>query len=364
MKKEVVSDKQGIFLTVLAIIGTSVIIVMGLDAKKDLWLANIVSIFMALPIIIIYARLHYIFAGKDLFDILDICFGKFIGKGISILYIWFAFHIGALIINDFGTFITSVSLSETPEIILTLLIVILGIWVVKEGVELIGRWSEFFTPFIIIFIFTIILLLIPNMNIHNIRPVLSNGIKPVIKGSFYSFAFPFAETVLLTMFFKNFQSKKSPYKVYIVGLLIGGFILITINLTNILVLGIDSSLSFYYPSHSIAARINIGDFFQRIEILSAIVFILGGFIKMSICLLSVSKGIAKTFSFTDYRFIVVPMALLMHNLSSFIYDSTMEVIEFASTTSPYYKFPFQVILPIIILIFAEIKKTQLAKQLK
>jgi len=356
VKKEVISDKQGIFLTVLTIIGTSVIIVMGLGAKKDLWLANILSILIALPMVITYARLHYIFTGKDLFDILVICFGKFFGTGISILYIWFAFHIGALVTNDFGTFITSVSLPETPEFVLMLVIIILGIWGVKKGIELLGRWTELFTPFIVIFIFTIILLLIPHMNINNIRPVLSNGIKPIIKGAFYSFAFPFAETVILTMFFADFESKKSPYKVYIVGLLIGGFILVSLNLTILLVLGINTSLSFYFPTHSIATRINIGTFFQRVEIISAIIFILGGFVKMSICLLAVCKGIAKIFSCTDYRFIVVPIALLMSNLSLFIYDSTMEVIEFASTVSPYYKFPFQVIFPIIILIVAEKKK--------
>ena len=81
---------------------------------------------------------------------------------------------------------------------------------------------------------------------------------------------------------------------------------------------------------------------------------------MSICLLAVCKGIAKFFSCTDYSFIVTPIGLLMNNLAIFIYDSKMEVIEFASTVSPYYKFPFQVVLPIIILIVAELKKKRLA----
>ncbi|WP_432409091.1 GerAB/ArcD/ProY family transporter [Wukongibacter sp. M2B1] len=361
MKKEVISDKQGIFLMVLILLGTSVILVMGLNAKKDLWLANIVSILMALPMIIIYARLHYIFNGKDLFDILIICFGNFFGTGISILYIWFSFHLGTLIAKDFGIFITSVSFPETPEFTVILAIIVLGIFGVKKGIELLGRLAEFFTPFIIIFIFTIILLLIPHMNINNISPVLGNGIKPIIKGAFYSFAFPFAETVILTMFFSGFNSKKSPYKIYIAGLLIGGFILFSISLTILLVLGINSSLSSYFPTYSITTRINIGTFFQRLEIISATIFILGGFVKMSICLLAACKGTAKILNCTDYRFIVTPTALLMCNLSLFLHDSTMEVLEFASTVSPYYKFPFQVIFPIIILIIAETKKNLVSR---
>lgn len=359
MNKEVISDKQGICIMVLTIIGTSIIIVMGLDAKQDLWLANILSILMALPVIMIYSRLHYIFPGKDLFDILDFCFGKFIGKIISILYIWFAFHIGVLIISDFGYFINILSLHETPDVIPRMAIAILGIWAVKEGIEVLGRWAEFFTPIIILFISMIILLSIPNMNLDNIRPVLFNGIKPVLKGAFYSFAFPYAETILLTMFFADFKTRKSPYKVYIAGLIIGGIILVIFNLTNILVLGVNTMSRSYYPSYNVASRIHVGNIFQRLESISEIVFLLGGFIKMSICLLSVSKGISKLFGYNNYRFIVTPIALLMGTLSLSI-DSIIEVIEFASTVSPYYKFPFQVIVPVVLWITAEIKKRQLA----
>lgn len=359
MNKEVISDKQGISLIIITIIGTSVLIVMGLDAKQDVWLANILSIFMALPIIILYARLHHILPDKDLFDILIICFGKFIGRVISILYIWFAFHIGALIIIDFAYFINIISLGSTPMVIPMLILIILGIFAVKKGIETLGRWTGYFIPIILIFIFASILLSIPHMHLDNIRPFLYNGIKPIIKGAFYSFAFPFAETVILTMFFTNFETKKSPYKVYLTGLFIGGIVLVLLNLTNILVLGVETAASLYYPTYVVSSRIDIANIFIRLEIFAASVFLLGGFIKMSICLLSACKGISKVFRCTNYRFIVTPIALLMGTLALSLYDNIMELIVFASTVSPYYKFSFQVIFPLIIWITAERKKKQI-----
>lgn len=66
VNKDVVSGKQGISLIILFIIGTSSIETSGLSAGKDFWLSIIISIFMALPILIIYTRLHYLFPGKDL----------------------------------------------------------------------------------------------------------------------------------------------------------------------------------------------------------------------------------------------------------------------------------------------------------
>lgn len=54
MNKETISDMQGISLIVLAIIGEASIFVMGIDAKRDLWLAIILAIIIALSTALIY----------------------------------------------------------------------------------------------------------------------------------------------------------------------------------------------------------------------------------------------------------------------------------------------------------------------
>ena len=145
----------------------------------------------------IYAKILSLFPGKDLFDILEYVLGKFLGKVISILYIWFAVHLGALILRNFGKFINTVLLQETPLIIPTVCGTILYIWGVKSGIEVLGRWGELALPLLIFLIALTLLLLIPNMETNNIRPVLFKGIKPVFQCAFSVFTFPFAETVLL-----------------------------------------------------------------------------------------------------------------------------------------------------------------------
>ena len=49
------------------------------------------------------------------------------------------------------------------------------------------------------------------------------------------------------------------------------------------------------------------------------------------------------------------MGLLMANFAYLVYDSIMEMFEWAQEIWPYYAFPFQVIFPLIILIAIEIK---------
>lgn len=361
MNKEVISDKQGIALIFFFFIGATAIFAQGLDAKKDLWLAFIVGMMMILPMILMYARLHHIFPNKDLFDMLEICFGKFMGKVIILYYTWSVYFIASDILVTFGQFFKMVSLFDTPQIIPIIMLAMLCIWGAKEGIEVLGRFSDFFFMFPIVTLFIIVLLLLPDMNMNHIRPILREGFQPVWKGAFSVFTFPLAQIVVFTMVFTNFTVKKSSYKVYTVGVFMAAGYLMILSLTNMLVLGVEGATSVHYPSYMAVSRIHITDIIDRMEVALTITFVLGGFIKISLLLLCTSKGITKIFGCKDYRLIVMPVSLLTINLSYFQYDSIMHYFEFNREIWPYYHLPFQLLLPMILWITAEIKKKRWKK---
>lgn len=356
MNKEVITNKQGIYLIVLFLTGTSTMLVYGINAKQDAWLAIILAIFMALFMALIHSRIHNIFLGNGLFDIIEFCFGRFIGKGIILLYTWYVLHTGSIVLRNIGQFITINSLRETPLIIPMIIITITSIWIIKQGIEVMGKMASFSLILFVSGVFITILLLLPNMNINNLFPVLYRGMKPVIRGAYLTFSFPFGEIIVFTMIFSHFKERKSPNLIFIVGLLIGGISVLIISLTGILVLGVNGALSLYYPSYGAIKRINIGNILQRLEVIIAIMFVVGGIFKVSIYLLATCRGIEKIFRCSDYRFIVIPIGLLMAILSYILYDSIMEFLEWDMAAWIYYSFFFQVILPVIIWITCEIKK--------
>lgn len=356
MNKETVSDKQAIAVIILFIIGTSVIISTGLDAKKDLWISNILSICMTFFMVFIYIHLHYIFPEKTFLDILEVCFGNIIGKVIVIMYTWFSFHIGLLILEDIGFFITTVSFPETPRIFPMLIVIILSLSAVKQGIKLLGRWTEAFLPLIIGFMLLTMLLLIPKMRIGNILPVFSGGIKPILKGTFSAFSFPFGEIVICAMVFSYKKTIKAPYKIYTIGLLIGGIMIFLVSLVNILILGFNTMAITIFPSHLTVSRLDIGTFIQRMEIIASTIFLISAFIKLSICLLATCKGITKVIGYDKYRLIATPVALIMLNFSYFLHEDILDLIEWTQEISPFYKMPFLIIFPIGTLVIAKIKE--------
>ncbi len=358
MQKEQITDKQAICLFVSFIIGSTLIIGIGGGAKNDAWLAAIAGIIMAVPMLLVYSRMLALFPGKDLFDILNITLGKLMGKVVAFLYILYAFHLGALVFRNFGELISTVAMPETPMFVPLICMCILCIIAVRLGIEVLGRTTTYFLPLIFFILLMVQLLAIPQIHLNYIKPVLGNGLVPVLTNGFAAFSFPFAETVVLIGVFGSLKTKKSPLKVCCWGILISSIIIIITTIRNIGVLG-NMLGSFYFPSYEAVSRINIGNVIERIEVTVVTVFIFGVFIKCSMCLLVVCKGIRKILNLKNYRSIVIQTGLLMVYFSYTIYDNSMEMKYWAFKVYPYYAFPVQVIIPIIIWALAEAKNNKL-----
>ena len=355
MNKELISDRQGINLTILFIFGSSLVMGTGGDAKGDKWIAVLLALFISAPVLMIYARILSRYPGKDLYGILEEVFGKYFGRAFSLVFIWFSFHLGALVLRNFGEFMNTVGLPETPKIVPIIMFALICVLGVKSGIETLAKCSSYFIVGAFSLLFLLSLFTIPNMNSENLFPIMYNGFKPVLQGAFSAFSFPFGEVVVFMMVFDSLKSPGSSYKVYLKALVIGGLVVFFVAMRNVVVLGADTIGSVYFPSYTAISRVNIGNFLQRLEISVAIVFTLSGFIKICICLLAATKGVARLFGYKDYRFLVTPIALLMVNLAYIVYDSIIEMFEWAADIWPYYAFPFQVIFPLIILIAVEIK---------
>jgi spore germination protein KB len=112
--------------------------------------------------------------------------------------------------------------------------------------------------------------------------------------------------------------------------------------------------SSYFPTYSTVRVINIGDFLTRVEGLITINFTLAGITKIAVCVIAASRGIKKLLNLTDYRIAVFPVSLLILALAPIIYENAVHMIDFLNVYR-FYAIPFQILLPIIIWIVAEVK---------
>lgn len=360
MGKEVISQKQAIIVMSAFIIGSSSIVGTGLQAKQDVWLAYLIAATMAALIFPIYARISKLFPEKELSTILSFLFGRVGGKLITLLYTWYAFHLASLVTRNFSEFMSIVLLNKTPSFILSFLAVTLAISAVRGGIELVGRSLSILFLIYIILVVLVSVFSIDLLEFKCLLPVLYDGFRPVLSTSFNVFAFPFAETVIFLSLMGSVRKNSSPYKIYYLSLLIGGILLATVSIRSLLVLGVPNIEIQKFSSYAAVRLINVGDFVQRIEATVAISFIITGFAKTTVCLYAATKGLTSVFNIKDYHKLVAPIGLWVAMFAVFIYDDTTEMFYWARSIYSYYAIPFQIIIPIIIWITAEIK-TRAAK---
>ena len=362
MKNEAISERQATILIIMFIIGSSFLLGSGGPAKQDAWIAVIIAILWSIILFLMFSKILSLYPGKDIFDILQIVMGKFIGKTISILMIWFAFHLGTLVIRNLADYTSIDVLNHTPVVLPMTFFVLLLIWGLKEGIEVLGRWAELFVWVVIIIFLTISTLSISEMDISRLKPILNDGFTPLLKGAFSSFTYPFGEVVIFTMVFSNISKIKDYKRTFMIGLFIGGGLIFLATIRNILLLGSETISRLYFPAHMAISLIDLGSMLERLEMLVVINFIVCIFVKAIICLIAVCNGISKVFGFSDYKFIATPVTLLMLNFSFFIYKNSMEVPFFNLNVYPYYSFVFEVLIPLAIFIMAEIKSRNISSQ--
>lgn len=354
MNKEIITKKQGTYLLVIFTIGTSLILSGGTKARQDTWISSLIAITAIFPMLLIYGRIQKNYPQKHLFEILDIIFGKILGRIFSVLYIWYFLHLSAICIRNITEFIQVVSFQETPQFVPSIFITLLIIYMIKSGFDVFGRWSTFILPFVFTLLIIVGILSVTEFKYENIKPILYFGWSPVFDGALSIFSFPFGEIVVFLSIFHKIKESKKIYNIYILGTLISASMIFFTIIKNTFALGYPLAQTNYFPSYYANMIISIG-FLQRIEAITSIVLVLCGFAKACVCIFAVCIGISHLLNFSEYKDIAVPISFLAAILAMILYSSTMEMFEFVEVYK-YYALPFQVFFPILMLIVGIFRK--------
>ena len=350
---EKVSNRQLTGIIVMMIVGGILMSGGANRSMQDAWLATLFSCVLAVPLFLVYARIGDIFLGKGLFEIANICFGRFWGGIITLLTSFYAFHLGAMAMKSFSEFNMVVSMPETPQLITLMMFGGVSIYILKKGIETLGRFTDFFLPIMMFLILLTNILSLGNADISNILPVLKTANKAFFGDIFTTLSFPIGEAALVLALLGFKKNRKKNCGIFLYGLLFGGFLLVAETLRSILVLGSHTIALTYYPSYIATGVINIMDFFSRVEVVISTAFLIAQVVKTCVCIYVFSSGIGSLIGCSDYKTLVVPSSLAMISLALVIFKNTLDSYEFLAIYR-FYAPIFQVILPLIVWVGAEL----------
>ncbi|URT71806.1 GerAB/ArcD/ProY family transporter [Cytobacillus firmus] len=353
MLKENISLSQLLTLLINFLLGSAIVVGVGGDAKKDAWIAIAASVMFGFGIMLFYYFLISRVPGKNFYELMEIGFKRPIAIIFSNLYAVYFLYLASRVVRDFGELIASAILPSTPIEIISLTICLAMAYILYLGLEVLGRTSEIFTPYLFGFLFllTILLFASGNANLNEIKPVLGDGVKPVLKALFPTLiVFPFGELIAFTLILPVVTNFKYCLRVSLLGVAIAGALLLFAMFLMIVTLGTDALLRSNFPMLSSAREVSIGNFIERIDALVVFIMMLGILVKGSVFMFAGLKGLEYTFRL-PYRYFSLPVAMIVSAYSVLISvnfgDHWQEGLEMV----PYFlHLPMQFGLPSLVLI--------------
>ncbi|MGE7694550.1 endospore germination permease [Lysinibacillus sp. NPDC094177] len=360
MEKEIISSRQFMIITLLSSIGTAILISpasVTSEAKQDAWIAAIISVVISLLLIKLFVTLGKRTPTLTFVEANEKILGRFFGKITSIGFIILSFISAGELLYFIGIFMKTAIMPETPMMAFAFLFSIIIIYAAFLGIEVFARSAEIlFAMFILIFILFVVCIS-PSVHIENLQPIMEAPVKSL----FFSIIrlisiFSFPLVILLMIFPSNVNIHESAQKGFYIGTILGGIVLIAIITLAILVLGPANTASRTFPSYSLAQRISIGNFLQRIEVIMAAMWIISIYIKTFMFFYAGVIGIAQICKINNHRPLIFPFGMIILGLSQIVHPSIIHSDIYNRETWPIFSFIFAILLPLVLLLVAKIRK--------
>ncbi|MFJ8256705.1 endospore germination permease [Peribacillus asahii] len=357
MEKGKISSLQMVLIMYPAVVATAILSVPSITAKyakTDLWLSPILASFIGYITVYIAYKLHQLYPKQTVIQFSEQIIGRFAGKIIGCLFLLFYIQITGHMLRQYAEFVVDSFLVNTPISVIMALMALLCSFIVRGGLEGLGRAAQLFFPIFTLPLLLLIILVFPDFEVKNIFPILGEGMMPPIKGAIVPGGW-FTEFFLITFLLPFLADQKKGMKYGMMTVFVVMMTLVVVNLIVLFILGPATPTKFY-PLMSVARYISLAGFFEHLESAVMAIWVVGTFIKISVFYYGIALGTAQWLDLSDYRPIVWPLGILLVIFSFWSFPSTMELHRYSFGAFPLLGLLIQMIIPLFLLGIAGIRK--------
>ncbi|MDM5307910.1 GerAB/ArcD/ProY family transporter [Peribacillus frigoritolerans] len=359
MEKANISGYQLFVLIFLFEMGSALLVPLAGEAKQAAWLVILIAMLGGFLLFFIYYGLFQYYPDQLLTEFVRSILGNFLGRIVAFLYILYFIYLAARVLRDFGDTLLTFAYPHIPLFVANAAFILVVVYTVRKGVEVLTRTGELFFVLENLLLMTFFLLIVASGMIHlnNLKPVIEMSVTGMVKMAFTkTIFFPFGEIISFLMIFPYLNEPKRLKKIGISSIAAAGIFLAIIMAMNIAVLGVDLTTRSQYPLLSLIQSIEVAGFLERLDVYFLFLLMIGGFIKISVFTYVAVTGTANVFNVKQPSRLAYPVGFVIL-LSSIIIASnfTEHMHEGLGAVPIYIHLPFQVIIPLLLLIIAFFK---------
>lgn len=354
---ERISTKQIAGMIVLFEIGSTPLFLIGSKAKQDAWLAMAFAAVFGLLLVGLFLAIQQREPGLNLMGMLKLYFGRVLGTVAGLSYIVYFGYESMRNVRDFGELMTMSLLTNTPMSVIMLFVVLIAVYGVYKGTEVIFRISEVLLPVVIVSYAFLVLLLFVSKIVHfrMLAPVAENGLGPVLRAAFPDIvSFPFGQMVIFLMFWHLNDERRIPVKSSIGAYLAVAGFLIFMNALNLAILGPTLTGMSALPFLQSVQLISVAHLFERLDVFVTFLIYIGLFMKMTAFFLCAVLGLAQLTGQSHSRW-VFPVGCVIYG-TAFLEPNYTYHISIGFNISLKLFTIFQIAVPVVLLLIMLLRK--------
>jgi spore germination protein KB len=268
-------------------------------------------------------------------------------------------YTAARVLRDFGEMLLTFAYLDTPLFIVNALLMLVIIYAVSKGIEVVARTGELFFVFIYFLAITGFFLIVFSglIDLNNLKPILEHGIVPIARVVFtQTLYFPFGEAIVFSMIFPYITKRKSVKKIGLFAIGLSGINLAITMAINIGVLGVDLTSRSQFPLLSTIQSIQVAEFLERLDVFFMISLVICIFFKVSIYFYASVASTAVIFKIKEPSKLTYPMGMVVLFMSVTIASNYAEHLKEGLEFVTRYLHPFFLIaIPLLLLGIAFLK---------
>jgi spore germination protein KB len=345
-----ITPGQAGFLMIFTVLGTSNLVMPVLTsryAQMDAWMTVILASLPHVLLIFVMNGIRKNFPQESIVSYLKKITGKYLGILIILGYLWYMIFTLTMINRTVSEFLLTSFMPETPIEVFIIVMLLLGAWVTKAGLEVLARVATFIMPLFLISFALIFLLLVGEFNFSYLTPVFEYGSKPVIRGAIYHTLWR-GEYVLMLFLWPYLNTPEQGLRSLLQSAVIIVLVMLPITTASIAVFG-PLTPHMYFPTFALVEYIELVGFITRIDAVFMAVWIAGAFVKIGIFYYCICLTLGEVLGLKDYRYIVYPVGIICGALTIFIAPNVAVFENLFPTVLIPMNLLFQYLMPLLIL---------------
>lgn len=350
-----ISMFQGAILYFTFVISTVDIFVPSITAGvagRDSWISALFTVAASMPVALIIVSLALRFPKRSFIEYSQIILGVWPGRLVGLLYLLLILIIGVTTTRELEEIMSIAFFVHTPKIIFGITGVSLSAYLVRSGLEVLGRVNGILLPVGVFLLIFVAVAVLPMADMSQYLPILEHGYGPPARGTIILLAYLMEGFILIYALPLIRQPDKTP-QTYAAILPILGLAMVA-GTVSIPVFGLGTTSRLLMPAIELAREIQIPGL-PRSDILVMLGWYAGILVRIAVAHYLLALLAAQWAGLKSYKPLVLPLGVILVALSNLMFKDTIEVVNFIGNALVYTLLVFELLIPLIILVISWVR---------